>query len=73
MKIACAVDEIRSLTPDQAKAILDKDKKGEYLLIDVRQPEEYETGHIPGWLPRVYNVLGSVKVWVAAGFPVITD
>jgi hydroxyacylglutathione hydrolase len=23
--------------------------------------------------PRVYNVLGSVKAWVAAGFPVTTD
>lgn len=23
--------------------------------------------------PSVYNVLGSVKAWVAAGFPVITD
>jgi hydroxyacylglutathione hydrolase len=23
--------------------------------------------------PKVYNVLGSVKAWVAAGFPVITD
>lgn len=47
-KIACAVDEIRSLTPDEIKAVLDKDKKGEFLLLDVRQPEEYEAGHIPG-------------------------
>lgn len=48
MKIACAVDEIRQLTPDEIKSILDKDKAGEYLLLDVRQPEEYEAGHIPG-------------------------
>lgn len=48
MRIACAVDEISSLTPDQIKAILDRDKKGEFLLLDVRQPEEYEAGHIPG-------------------------
>jgi rhodanese-related sulfurtransferase/rubrerythrin len=47
-KIACAVDEIRSLTPDEIKTILDKDKRGEFLLLDVRQPEEYEAGHIPG-------------------------
>jgi rhodanese-related sulfurtransferase/rubrerythrin len=47
-KIACAVDEIRSLTPDEVKTILDKDKRGEFLLLDVRQPEEYEAGHIPG-------------------------
>lgn len=37
MKIACAVDEIRQLTPDEIKSILDKDKAGEYLLLDVRQ------------------------------------
>ena len=48
VKIACAVDEIRSLTSDEIKTILDRDKKGEFLLLDVRQPEEYEAGHIPG-------------------------
>lgn len=47
MKIACAVDEIRSLTPDEIKVILDKDEKGEFVLLDVMQPEEYEAGHIP--------------------------
>lgn len=48
MKIACAVDEIRGLKPKELKNILDNDKTGEYLLVDVRQPEEYEAGHIPG-------------------------
>lgn len=48
MKMVCAVDEIINLTPGEIKAILDKDKKGEFLLLDVRQPEEYEAGHIPG-------------------------
>jgi len=48
MKLACAVDEIITLAPGKIKAILDKDRKGEFLLLDVRQPEEYEDGHIPG-------------------------
>jgi rhodanese-related sulfurtransferase/rubrerythrin len=48
IKIACAIDEIKSLSPDETRAILDKDSKGEYILLDVRQPEEYEVGHIPG-------------------------
>jgi hypothetical protein len=40
--IACAVGEIRGLTADEINTILDKDKKGEYLLVvAVRQPEEY--------------------------------
>lgn len=48
MKIACAIDEIESLPPEEARATLDKDKRGEYILLDVRQPEEYKAGHIPG-------------------------
>jgi rhodanese-related sulfurtransferase/rubrerythrin len=47
-KLACAADEITTLAPSKIKAILDKDKKGEFLLLDVRQPDEYEAGHIPG-------------------------
>jgi rhodanese-related sulfurtransferase/rubrerythrin len=48
MKLACAADKIKTLAPSEVQAILDKDKKGEFLLLDVRQPEEYEAGHIPG-------------------------
>jgi len=48
MKITCAVDQIRGLTADEIKAILEKDKRGEFLLLYVRQPEEYKAGHIPG-------------------------
>lgn len=48
MKISCAVDEITSIPAGEIKSILDKDKTGEFLLLDVRQPVEYEAGHIPG-------------------------
>jgi len=48
MKLACAADKIKTLAPSEVQAILDKDKKGDFLLLDVRQPEEYEAGHIPG-------------------------
>ena len=48
MKLNSAVDEIKTLSPDEVKAILDEDKKGEFLLLDVRQPMEYEEGHLPG-------------------------
>jgi rhodanese-related sulfurtransferase/rubrerythrin len=47
-KLACAVDEIKTLAPGEVKAVLERDKKGDFLLLDVRQPEEYEAGHIPG-------------------------
>ena len=32
-KIACAVDEVTQLTPGEIKAILDRDKKGEFLAL----------------------------------------
>jgi rhodanese-related sulfurtransferase/rubrerythrin len=48
MKLACAADKIKTLAPSEVQAVLDEDRKGEFLLLDVRQPEEYEAGHIPG-------------------------
>jgi rhodanese-related sulfurtransferase/rubrerythrin len=48
MKLACAADEVTSVTPDEVRSVLDRDETGEYLLLDVRQPEEYEASHIPG-------------------------
>jgi len=47
-KISCAVDEIKKLTPDEMRGIMEQDKAGEYLVLDVRQPQEYQSGHIPG-------------------------
>ena len=48
VKISCAVDEIKSLTSNEMRAIMDQDKTGEHLILDVRQPQEYQAGHIPG-------------------------
>ncbi len=48
MKLNSAVDEIKTMSPDEVKAILDEDKKGEFLILDVRQPMEYEEGHLSG-------------------------
>ena len=53
MKLTCSIDEIGRLSPDEVKEILDKDETGEFQLLDVRQPHEYEAGHIPRaiWIP----------------------
>ena len=48
MKLTCAIDEIKTLTPGEVRAALDGDRGGDYLLLDVRQPEEYDAGHLPG-------------------------
>ena len=36
------------LTPDQLQQFIDSHAEKEYILIDVRQPQEYSLGHIPG-------------------------
>lgn len=41
-------DDFKNLTADELKAYMAKNHEKEYLLVDVRQPFEYEEGHIPG-------------------------
>jgi len=48
MKLNCSIDEIKRLAPHEVKERLDKDTEGAFQLLDVRQPREYEAGHIPG-------------------------
>ena len=48
LKLKCIVDEIGRLTSEVVKTIMDKDNTGSYILLDVRQPQEYNEGHIPG-------------------------
>lgn len=48
MRIGCSAADVKEIKPERLKAILDSDKQGEFLLLDVRQPEEYQAGHIPG-------------------------
>ncbi|MDY6836190.1 MAG: rhodanese-like domain-containing protein [Chloroflexota bacterium] len=48
MRIALDADAIKELIPQEVNSILSTDKDGEYILLDVRQPEEYQTAYIPG-------------------------
>jgi rhodanese-related sulfurtransferase/rubrerythrin len=48
LKFVCSIDEIKLISPAEVKNILDSDKTGEYMLIDVRQPREYDRQHLPG-------------------------
>ena len=36
------------MSPEEVKLYIEKNKEDDYLLVDVRQPEEYVRGHIPG-------------------------
>ncbi|KAF5418725.1 MAG: Thiosulfate sulfurtransferase GlpE [Candidatus Methanogaster sp.] len=48
MKLNCSIDKIKRLTSGEVKELLDNDTEGGFQLLDVRQPREYEAGHIPG-------------------------
>jgi len=39
---------VKSMTVDEVKKVLKNKDVDEYNLVDVRQPKEYERGHIPG-------------------------
>ncbi len=39
---------IETMTPKQVRDFLDKHTPDEYTLVDVRQPGEYQQGHLPG-------------------------
>jgi rhodanese-related sulfurtransferase/DNA-binding transcriptional ArsR family regulator len=41
-------NDIEALEPVQKNALLKKLKRGEVIVLDVRPPEEYQAGHIPG-------------------------
>jgi rhodanese-related sulfurtransferase len=40
--------QTNTMTPDEVRTFLDQHRPEEYNLVDVRQPKEYERGHIPG-------------------------
>lgn len=40
--------KMKNLKPEEVRQILDKDREGEFALVDVRQPDEYLAGHIEG-------------------------
>jgi len=39
-----------NMSPDEVKNFMAEHKPGDYQLLDVRQPKEYEKEHIPGAL-----------------------
>ena len=39
---------VKSFDTDQAREYMESKSSGEYTILDVRQPKEYEAGHIPG-------------------------
>ena len=40
--------KVKSISPDEVRAVIKNKSADEYCLLDVRQPGEYEQGHLPG-------------------------
>ena len=55
---------VKSIDTNQAKSYLADKQVDEVTLLDVRQPKEYEAGHIPGAvlapLPELTDRMGSI-------------
>jgi rhodanese-related sulfurtransferase len=43
-----ALMSIHEINPEELRRYIKNHNEKEYLLVDVRQPDEYEEGHIPG-------------------------
>jgi sulfur-carrier protein adenylyltransferase/sulfurtransferase len=48
MSIMDYFKSVSTIKADELKALMKEKKLDEYNLVDVRQPKEYERGHIPG-------------------------
>lgn len=68
--VAAAKKQIKTIDMATFKSLFDKNDLG--LLVDVREPEEYGEGYIPGAInvPRGWIEL---RIWAYVGFPDKTD
>jgi rhodanese-related sulfurtransferase/rubrerythrin len=48
MLLGSFFQRVKSISSDEVRAIIKENRTDEYCLLDVRQPVEYEQGHIPG-------------------------
>jgi rubrerythrin/rhodanese-related sulfurtransferase len=68
IQIAKLFTPVKSMEADEARDYIAAHKEGDYLILDVRQPGEYEDSHIPGAqllplpeLPNSYQTLDPAK------------
>ncbi len=48
MRFSDFFTHVKTIDADEARKWLEERAEGSYTLLDVREPEEYEQGHIPG-------------------------
>ena len=47
-KLKQLFEPVKGMGPDEAREFIREHEEGTFTLLDVRQPKEYEQGHIPG-------------------------
>ena len=62
---------VKSFNAEAAKQYMDREHSGEYTLLDVRQPAEYESEHIPGSTLIPLPELGDRITELDPGKPVV--
>lgn len=48
MRLADLFSRVKTMDPEEARGWLEETPAGSYTLLDVREPQEYEEGHLPG-------------------------
>jgi rhodanese-related sulfurtransferase len=46
--VRAALVEVREVTPEEVRALLDRPDRGGFEILDVREADEFEAGHLPG-------------------------
>ena len=65
-KILSAQKDVRTIGMEEYRRVVDN--PGNALIIDVREPAEYATGHVPGAISIPRGVL-EFQIWKHLGFP----
>ena len=47
-KLKQFIEPVESMDADKARLYIEQQPEGTFTLLDVRQPKEYDSGHIPG-------------------------
>jgi rhodanese-related sulfurtransferase len=46
--VRAALGEVQEISPEEVRALLDRPDRGGWEIVDVREGDEYATGHLPG-------------------------
>ena len=69
-KIQSAQKEVKTVAVTEFRKVVDS--PGDAVIIDVREPDEYASGHIPGTI-NIPRGLLEFQIWKHVGFSVKTD